>query len=43
MFDTANIDNIYDTAIQNENIFSEKKPEERSSGLFILKLTDQPT
>lgn len=25
MFDTANIDNIYDTAIQNEKIFLEKK------------------
>lgn len=43
MFDTANIDNIYDTAIQNEKIFLEKKPEERSSGFFILNLSDQPT
>ena len=43
MFDTANIDNIYDTAIQKEKIFLEKRPAARSSGLFILNLSDQPT
>lgn len=34
MFDTANIDNIYDTAIQNEKIFLEKKARRAFFGLF---------